>query len=304
MDSLERVVASGVSAAEARVSSRAGIAWMVLTTLLFVSQDAVTRVLVQSYPVFEVAWARFTVHLLLAGVLVSWRSPRLLVSARPGLQLVRSALLLSITLLMMMALGILPFVDVTAIVSVTPVLITVLSIPMLKETVGWRRGLAVLAGFAGAMMIIGPASGVFQWAVALPLGAAVSNALYQIVTRMLKTSDPTMTTFFYTSVVGTVLSTLALPFVWVTPDLASVGLMLLLGALGAGSHFCMIRAYTAAPAATVAPFGYTTLVWATLIGVLVFGEVPSAATLAGAVVIVGSGIYILYREQRRVRPGR
>jgi drug/metabolite transporter (DMT)-like permease len=304
MDSLEKVVSPSVSAAETRAASRAGIAWMVLTTLLFVSQDAVTRVLVQSYPVFEVAWARFAVHLLLAGALVCWRSPRLLVSARPGLQLVRSALLLSITLLMMMALGILPFVDVTAVLSVTPVLITVLSIPMLKETVGWRRGLAVLAGFAGAMMIIGPASGMFHWAVVLPLAAAVSNALYQIVTRMLKTSDPTMTTFFYTSVVGTVLSTLALPFVWVTPDLASVGLMLLLGALGACSHFCMIRAYTAAPAATVAPFGYTTLVWAALFGVLVFGEVPSAATIAGAVVIVGSGVYILYREQRRARPGR
>lgn len=304
MDSLENAVPPVVSAAETRASARAGIAWMVVTTLLFVSQDAVTRVLLQTYPVMEVAWARFAVHLLLAAVLVGGRSPRLMVSARPGLQLVRSALLLSITLLMMMALGLLPFVDVAAILTVTPVLVTVLSIPMLKETVGWRRGLAVLAGFGGAMLIVGPASGAFQWAVALPLAAAVSNALYQIVTRMLKSSDPTLTTFFYTSVVGAVLCTVALPFVWVTPDLASVGLMLLLGSLGAGSHFCMIRAYTAAPAATVAPFGYTTLVWAALFGVLLFGELPSAATIAGAVVIVGSGVYILYREQRLGRSGR
>ncbi len=303
MDSLERVAQPGVSAAEARASARAGIAWMVLTTLLFVSQDAVTRVLVQTYPVVEVAWARFAVHLALAATLLAVRSPRLMVSARPGLQLVRSALLLTVTLLATTALGILPFVDLAAIVNVTPVLVTLLSIPMLNETVGWRRGVAVLVGFAGAMLIVGPASGVFQWAVLLPLGSAFAHALYQIVTRMLKSSDPTMTTFFYTSVVGAVVCSLALPFVWVTPDLASAGLMLLLGGLGACSHFCMIRAFTAAPAATVAPFGYTTLVWATLFGVLVFGEVPAATTIAGAVVIVGSGIYILYREQIRARQG-
>ncbi|HYD29817.1 MAG TPA: DMT family transporter, partial [Azospirillaceae bacterium] len=293
--------AAAAAAAEARRSARAGIAWMVLTTLLFISQDAVTRVLVQSYPVPEVAWARFTVHFLLAAALLGVRSPRLMVSARPGLQLVRSTLLLMVTLLATTALGILPFVDLAAIVNVTPVLVTLLSIPMLGEKVGWRRGMAVLVGFAGAMLIIGPASGVFQWAVLLPLGSAVAHALYQIVTRQLKSSDPTMTTFFYTSMVGTVVCSLALPFVWVAPDLASAGLMVLLGTIGACSHFCMIRAFTAAPAATVAPFGYTTLVWATLFGVLLFGEVPSATTIAGALVIVGSGIYIVYREQMRAR---
>ncbi|MGQ9370183.1 DMT family transporter [Azospirillum sp. ST 5-10] len=302
MDSLERPAAPVIDAAGA--SARAGVAWMVATTFLFVSQDAITRVLVQSYPVLEVAWARFAVHLVLAAALVGWRAPGLLVSRRPGLQLVRSLMLLTVTLLMMTALGLLPFVDVTAILNSTPVLITVLSIPLLKETVGWRRGLAVLAGFAGALLIVGPASGAFQWTVLLPLSAAVANALYQIITRMLKTSDPTLTTFFYTSVVGTAVCSAALPFVWETPDLTAAGLMLLLGSLGASSHFCMIRAYTAAPAAVVAPFGYTTLVWATGWGVLVFAEVPAWTTLLGAGVIVASGIYILYREQVRARPAR
>lgn len=300
MDSLERLAPPAASAIEAR---RAGILWMVATTALFVSQDAVTRILVQSYPVAEVAWARFAVHMLLAAALVGWRSPRLMVSARPGLQLVRSVLLLSITILSSTALAILPFVDVVAILNATPVLITLLSIPMLGEKVGWRRGLAVLVGFAGAMLIVGPASGAFSWAVLLPLTATVSNAFYQIVTRLLKTSDPTMTTFFYTSIAGTVLCSAALPFVWVTPDLGSAALMVLLGTLGAASHFCMIRAYTAAPAATVAPFGYTTLVWATLFSVLLFAELPSTTTIAGAVVIVGSGVYILYREQARAKAG-
>lgn len=298
---VEQGAGPGPTARERVAAARAGIGWMVLTTLLFVSQDAVSRVLVQTYPVVEVAWSRFAVHMVLALVLVGLVSPRLMVSKRPGVQVVRSALLLSITLLAMLSLWILPFVDVAAIVNVTPVLVTVLSVPMLKEQVGWRRGLGVLVGFAGAMLIVGPASSVFHWAVLLPLTAAVANALYQIVTRMLKTSDPPLTTFFYTSTVGTVLCTLALPFFWVTPDPASAALMVLLGGLGALSHFCLIRAYTAAPAATVAPLGYTTLVWAALYGMLVFAEVPSPSTIAGAAIIVVSGLYILYREQVRAR---
>ncbi|HYG88640.1 MAG TPA: DMT family transporter [Azospirillum sp.] len=303
MDSLERVVPSAVTAAEARRSARAGIAWMVFATLLFVTQDAVARVLVKSFPVAEVAWARFAVHFAIAAVLLGLRSPRLMVSARPGLQLVRSGLLLSVTLLSTTALGILPFVDLAAIVNVTPVLVTLLSIPMLGEKVGWRRGLAVAAGFAGAMLIVGPASGVFQWAVLLPLASATAYAFYQIVTRQLQASDPTLTTFFYTSSVGTLVCSAALPFVWVTPDLVSAAMMAMLGGLGAFSHFCMIRAFTAAPAATVAPFNYTTLVWAALCAVILFGEVPAATTIAGALMIVASGVYIVYREQRRVRAG-
>jgi len=294
--------ATSVAAAPAvdeRASGRIGIVWMVLTTLLFVSQDACTRVLLQSYPLMEVAWGRYAVHMLVAAVFVGWRMPHLMRSRRLPLQLVRSTLLLAITLLASTAFGMLPFVDVTAILTLTPVLITALSVPLLGETVGWRRWLGVLAGLCGAMLIVGPASGAFHWAVALPLGAVVANALYQIVTRMLSTSDRQPTTFFYTSLVGTLVCTVALPFVWVTPDAAGWALMILLGALGAGSHFCLIRAFTAAPAATVAPFGYTTLIWANLFGIVAFGELPSAATLTGAAVIVASGIYIFYREQVR-----
>lgn len=291
--------APAASAVDERASGRIGILWMVLTTLLFVSQDACTRVLLQSYPLMEVAWGRYAVHMLVAAVFVGWRMPHLVRSRRLGLQLVRSTLLLAITLLASTAFGMLPFVDVTAILTLTPVLITALSVPLLRETVGWRRWMGVLAGLCGAMLIVGPASGAFHWAVALPLGAVVANALYQIVTRMLSTSDRQPTTFFYTSLVGTLVCTAALPFVWVTPDAAGWALMILLGTLGAGSHFCLIRAFTAAPAATVAPFGYTTLVWANLFGIVGFGELPSAATLTGAAVIVASGIYIFYREQMR-----
>lgn len=290
--------------AASATSGRAGIAWMILTTLLFISQDATLRVLVQSYPIAEVAWARFAVHLVIAGTIVGLRTPRYLVARDPRMQLVRAGLLAVLTLLAALSYALLPFVDVATMANMAPVMVTVLSVPILKEKVGWRRWLGVAICFAGALMIIGPASLKFSWAILLPLAAALCNALYQIVTRIVRAGDATATTFVYTSVVGTLVFGLALPFVWVTPDLTGALLMLLLGSIGAVSHFCLIRAYTAADAATVAPFGYTTLVWGILYGLLLFGEVPSAATLAGGLVIVAGGLYIYHREQVTARGGR
>ena len=130
---------------------------------------------------------------------------------------------------------------------------------------------------------------------------AFCNALYQIATRKLRGADSPTTTIFYTGMAGTVVCTLALPFNWVTPDLTAAALMVLLGTLGGISHFCLIRAYSAAPAATVAPFGYTTLVWAAVYSLMVFGEDLRLSTIAGTIIIVGSGVYIFYREQTRSR---
>ena len=284
-----------------RRAGRAGIFWMILTTLLFVTQDATTRILAKSYPVMEVAWARFAVHMLLVGIVVAWRSPHLMVSHRLPLQLVRSCLLLATTLLAVLSLRSIPFAEVQAIAAAAPVLITALSVPLLSEKVGWRRWVGVLAGMAGALIIVGPVGGTFQWALALPLAAAFSNALYQIATRKLRGADSPTTTIFYTGMAGTVVCTLALPFNWVTPDLTAAALMVLLGTLGGISHFCLIRAYSAAPAATVAPFGYTTLVWAAVYSLMVFGEDLRLSTIAGTIIIVGSGVYIFYREQTRSR---
>lgn len=297
MSTAENSTGTPASTGTRPASARAGISWMLVTTLLFVSQDAVTRVLLQSYPVAEVAWARFAGHTLIALLTIGVFVPRLTLSRRPGLQLVRSGLLLMVTVFAMLSFRVLPFVDVSAVVNATPVLVTLLSIPLLKETVGWRRALAVATGFAGALLIVGPASALFQWAVAFPLVAVFANALYQISTRVLRTADPPLTTFFYTSVVGTLLCSAAVPFVWTTPDAAGWARMLLLGALGAASHYCLIRAFTAAPAATVAPFAYSTMVWAALFGLVLFGEVPSMTTIAGGAIIIASGIYILYRER-------
>ncbi|MBP2298256.1 DMT family transporter [Azospirillum picis] len=300
--SVAAAAAAGAPTLADRSAGRAGILWMVLTTLLFVTQDATTRILAQTYPLTEVVWARFAVHMLLAGLIVASRSPHLMRSRRLPLQLLRSCLLLTTTLLTTLSLHLIPFAEVQAIATAAPVLVTALSVPLLGETVGWRRWTGVLGGLAGALLIVGPASGTFHWAVALPLCAALCNALYQIATRKLKTSDSPTTTIFYTGLAGTVVCTLALPFNWVTPDLTGIALMLLLGTLGGISHFCLIRAYSAAPASTVAPFGYTTLVWAALYSLMLFGETLRLSTMAGTAIIVASGVYIFYREQLRSTP--
>jgi len=283
-------------------SSAAGIVWMLAATLLFVTQDATSRTLLQTYPVVEVAWARFSIHMLLALAVVLVRSPARLRANRPGWQLVRSSLLFVLSMVMLVALQVMPFVDIAAIVAVAPVLVTALSVPLLGETVGWRRWLGVTAGLAGAMMIVGPASAQFHWAVLLPLTVAVSNALYQIATRKLGPADHPLTTSAYTALVGAVGTTVLLPLVWVTPDAAGLALMLVLGSAGTLSHYCMIRAYTAASASVVAPFGYMTLVWAAGCSLILFAEIPGAGTIAGSAVIVASGLYILSRE-RKVKGG-
>lgn len=298
---IEDAMATSPPKSAARNSGRAGIAWMMLCTLLFVSQDAIIRVLTRTYPVIEVVWARCAVHLLLIAVFLAVRSPHLMRSSRPALQIGRSLLLLGIALFLAQAMRIMPFADIQSVAAVAPVLVTALSVPLLGEKVGWRRWIGVLCGLSGALLIIGPASDAFHWVVALPLAAALCNALYQILTRMLRDHDRPQTTIFFTGIGGTLVCTLLLPFNWVTPDLTGGVLMVLLGTLGLVSHFCLIRAYSAAPAATIAPFGYMTLVWSALFAVTLFGEVLKLSTLAGGAVIVASGIYIFHREQARLR---
>jgi drug/metabolite transporter (DMT)-like permease len=279
--------------------SRRGIAWMLLTMVLFVSMDAVVKKLVQTYPVPQVAWARFFFHAVLLAAVLGRRLPSKLMTQRRRLQLVRSGLLMATTLQFFAGLYFLPLAEMTAIMQSAPLIVTALSLPLLGEHVGVRRWLGVAAGFAGALIIIRPGSDGMQLAALLPLGAASTFALYQITTRVLSRTDGTLNTLLYTPLLGAGLLAAALPFVWVTPDTAGWALMALVGLLGGLGHFTMIRAFTWAPAATVSPFGYTGLVWAALFGVVLFGDFPDAWTIVGAAVIAGSGLYILHREHMR-----
>ncbi len=278
-----------------RATRSAGIAWMLVTTFLFVCQDSLARILLVSYPATELAFVRFAFHLVVVTSLLALWNPRLMIARRPLVQIVRSGFLLAATLLVMASLQIMPFVDVAAVVWVAPVLVKALSVAVLGERVGPAGWLSVLVGLAGVWVIVGEGGIEFSWAMAIPTLAALANALYQVATRMLKPADPPITTLLYTGLAGTIVCTGALPFSAILPTAADAGLMALLGALGTLSHFCLIRAFSAAPANVVAPFGYTSLLWSALFGILLFSEIPDAQSVVGSGLIVGSGLVVFLR---------
>jgi drug/metabolite transporter (DMT)-like permease len=283
---------SGAAPAPSGAAISTGIVWMLVATCLFVCQDSTARILLKTYPATEIAFARFFVHMVLVGAFLAWRDPRLMISRRPILQMLRSSFLLGGTLFGMLALKIMPFVDFSSIVWVAPVLIAALSVFILHEKVSGSVWASVFAGLIGVWVIIGRTGMDFSLAMLFPILAALANALYQIATRLLHRADLPATTLFYTALAGVLFCGGLLPFAAVVPGLADAGLMLLLGLLGVVSHFCLIRAFAAAPANIIAPFGYTALLWATLFGLLIFGEIPGPRTLMGAGLIVGAGLFV------------
>ena len=275
---------------------------MLVATCLFVCQDSTSRILLRSYPATEIAFARYLVHMVLVTLVLAWRDPRLMISRRPILQILRSIFLLGATLFAMLALKIMPLVDFSA-MWVAPVLFTALSVFMLNEKVSPGIWTSVAAGLIGVWVIVGRPGMDFSFSMLFPFLAALANALYQITTRLLHGADSSLTTLFYTALAGVLFCGGFLPFAAVVPNFAGGSLMFFLGLLGVASHFCLIRAFAAAPANIVAPFGYTALLWAILFSLLIFGEIPSLRTLFGAALIVGAGLFILLRGRKIRLPG-
>jgi drug/metabolite transporter (DMT)-like permease len=169
---------------------------------------------------------------------------------------------------------------------------------ILKEKVEFARWLAVAGGFVGVLIIIRPGSGVFTWASLLPLGSATCFACYQILTRKLANLESPYTSIFYAGLVGSVMMSLALPYIWTVPQsLHHALLFVVIGFIGGASHLILIKAYDYAPASRLAPFSYTQLIWVMLSGYLVFGDFPDHWSLIGIAVIVASGIYIATHQR-------
>lgn len=290
-----------VPAAEAAADGRRGILWMLLTTLCFISLDTLAKYLTESYPVPQVVWARYVFHVVLLALYLGFRLQSVMRSARPRLQWLRSVLLVGATGLFFSALSFIQLAEATAVMFVAPLIVTGLSMPLLGERVGPRRWAGVAIGFLGALVIIRPGAAAMEPAALLALGAACCYALYQIATRVLARHDAPLTTLAYSALVGAAASTAVVPFFWVTPDLAGWSAMVGMGFFAGIGHFALIKAFSAGPAATISPFGYFTLIWATLFGYAAFGDLPDLWTVAGALVIAGSGLYIAHRE--RVRRG-
>jgi drug/metabolite transporter (DMT)-like permease len=275
-----------------------GIVLIVLAILLFSIMDTIAKGLTQRYDTTQVVWARYASQTFWAVLILSPRLRSVLRTDRLGLQLLRSALLFGATFFFFSALARLQLAEATAIFEVGPLVITILSVLILKERVGPRRWAGVLAGLVGAIVIIRPGTEVFQPAALLPLAAATCFAGYSIATRFLGQDESPFTSLLYTTLIGTVVATIALPFFWTTPSTGDAAVMASFGAIGMVGQLFLILALGYAQASLIAPFGYMALAFNATWGFLFFAEVPDRWTIAGASIIVGAGLYVWYREMR------
>jgi len=277
-----------------------GILWMLATMFCFIALDALMKLLLETYPLVQVTWARFFFATVIAIIVAVPRLPEIAVSRSPRFQLLRSVLLMVTTGLFNAGIRTTPLATATTIMFMSPIIVTVLSTVMLKEHVGPRRWAGVAVGFLGAMIVVRPwesLEGAIGAGVLLLLIAALSNANYQLATRRVRADDP-MTSLLYTAVAGAIVTSLMLPWSWEWPTITDWLLLASTGLAGGLGHLCLIRALQAAPASVVAPFSYSSLIWATLFGFVMFGELPDMWTWAGAVLIIGSGLYIFHRERQ------
>lgn len=278
--------------------------------LLFVAMDTLLKSLTDAYAVPQLAWARFAFALLLVALFLRVAFGRLHWRSRaPGLQALRSLLLMGCTLCFSAALARIPLADTTAVNFASPLLTLVLAALWLGEAVSRRRKLGVAVGFVGVLVAIRPpfltGAPLDPWYL-LPLGSAVLFAFYTILTRRLAALDDPRTTILHTGLAATVGTSLVQPLVWTWPSVADWGLLALIGALGAASHGLLVLAYARAPASLLAPLSYTQLVWATLAGWLVFGDAPDGWTVLGALIIAAGGVLAVLPERSalaKTRPG-
>lgn len=277
-----------------------GILLITAAVSTFAVMDTTAKYLSQTYPVPAIVWSRYVFQ---AAFMLAVLGPRmkldLLRTRRPGLQIARGVMLALSTILFFSALSLMPIAEASAITFLSPLLLTALSVVLLRERVAPAAWVAVAAGFVGVLIIVRPGGGVFSLAALLPLATACCFAAYQLMTRQLAGVDSSFATLFYGAIVGTALVSLLLPFYWHPPETLAHGLLLaMLGVLGSVGHFVLIRAFEHAPPSVLAPFVYTQLVSVLVLGYLVFGDFPDGWSLLGMGVIVAAGAFVASRGRR------
>ncbi len=274
-----------------------------LAGLCLSSLDATAKYLVRDHSLFLIVWARYAGQVLVVTPFAwqraghdFWRT------RRPGLQLLRSTLLLLATLCFFGGLRFLPLAEASSIMYLAPVFVVLLSFPVLGERSTRASYIATLVGLAGMVMLLQPGSSLLHPAALLVLAAAICNALYQMLTRKLLDEHP-HTTLFYSGIVGAVGLSVGLPWAWDAHLLSwrEGSFLLLLGLCAGLGHWLVTGAYMRAPAALLTPFMYVQLVWATAYGYLLFGQLPHALSFVGMVVIASSGLLLALHHRVRMR---
>ncbi|WP_437882796.1 DMT family transporter [Pseudomonas sp. LRF_L74] len=277
-----------------------GIALVVFATFLFSSHDALSKYLSGIYPVVMVVWVRYVVHtVLMAGIFMPQSGLRVLRTRRPLLQALRAICLLGCSLFFTTGLLFIPLAEATAVNFLAPLLVTALSVPLLREQVSRGQWIAVLVGFCGVIIIVHPGGELFTPAVLLPLCSAMCFAFYQLLTRKLSEYDSPTTSNFFTGLFNTLAMSCLVPFFWQLPEWRHMPMMLALGACGMFAHLMLTKAFRHAAPALLAPFGYCQIVFAGLLGFIIFGHVPETSAKVGIAIICLSGLAAAYQQRRK-----
>jgi drug/metabolite transporter (DMT)-like permease len=277
-----------------------GIALMCGAVALFALLDTTAKYLNTQMDTIEVIWARYMSALVLTFIVSNpLTQPRLLRTGSIKLQITRSLLLVLATAGNFLALRWMQLDEVLSIIFTYPFIVAIASGPLLGEWIGWRRWCAIGFGFCGVLLITRPGVAGVHPAALFSLAATVSYGFYAVITRIVSRVDSNQTSLFYSNFVGALVMLPVIPFVWQTPSNWVIALMLLgTGMLGSLGHFFLIAGHKLAPASVLSPFIYTQLIWVVILGYLVFDHVPNGWTMAGAAMVIGSGLYLLYRERR------
>lgn len=282
----------------------AGIVFSLVTFTIFAVQDGISRYLGAHYPPIFITMLRYWAFAVFV-IVMALRSPGGLRAAastpRPVLQVARGVILALQIVVAIFCFTHVGLAHTHSIFASTPLIVAALSVPVLGERVGWRRWLAIGAGMIGILIVVNPFTS--EWEPLLPLTfvGAFLLSTYSLLTRLASRTDTAMTSFFYTGIAGAAVMTMIGPFFYTTMTAADSLWMLALCATGIAGHYCLIRAFELANAATVQPFAYYQLVLASLIGVLVFNETLTSNMMIGALVVIGAGAFTIWREELAAR---
>ncbi len=273
---------------------------MLAYSLLALITDSLAKMLIRDITINQVVWARFAFH---SAALVICFGPRkflrLSKTNNLRLQVIRSLLMIATAFLFFSGIDIIGLATAHSIFFLTPILVTVLAIPILGESIGVRRVFGIVMGFTGALLIIRPGFDDFSPESIYFICAAITAALYHLSTRRLGQIDHAYTTLFYSAALGTIIFSLIVWSNWQPIELLEWCLMIALGSSAAFGHFFLIKAFQMAPASALMPFTYSSLIWALLFGYFLFNEIPDQQTVFGSLIIIVSGLYIYMREKQK-----
>ena len=281
-----------------------GIAIMVVGVALLTANDAVSKYLTESHPVGQVICLRQAATLLVivpyVMAVTGWGALR--VASWPG-QITRGLLFVANAVLIVLALSLLPLATVISIIFVSPIITAAVSMPMLAERVGRSRWIAIAGGFAGVLIVLRPGGASFEWALLIPVAAAVANSLRDVMTRLLSRTETSIAILFWSTLIVMAAGALTAPFGWQPVTATAAAWFVLAGVFNAAAHFLLIEALRLGEAAVITPVRYTSLIWATAIGYVVWRELPDAWVLAGSAVIIASGVFLI-SSSRESSPAR